>query len=232
MLGDYAVWNCGPDKTPKVTELLTTMKSVLQPALTNLLLPVSSPAYTVFFGDINRAPFVRSILENVANGTPVPPSSGQGMATESPLMFCATELNQATMVSAEGKRTDIYKLCADRPLGSAYIFRGNTMVVLCPRFFTYPAVPVRTSKICLKVDPHFNVFRQNDDRFSRYQLLILVHELVHYYTNALGDAEIDLEPEGSSLANYCMMLPVRKAVNHAYSYIYFVAGELVVMICF
>lgn len=214
MLGDYAVWNCGPDKTPKVTELLTTMKSVLQPALTNLLLPVSSPAYTVFFGDINRAPFVRSILENVANGTPVPPSSGQGMATESPLMFCATELNQATMVSAEGKRTDIYKLCADRPLGSAYIFRGNTMVVLCPRFFTYPAVPVRTSKICLKVDPHFNVFRQNDDR------------------NALGDAEIDLEPEGSSLANYCMMLPVRKAVNHAYSYIYFVAGELVVMICF
>ena len=225
MAGNYGVYNCGPNN-PKIIDLLTTIKSALQPALTSLLLPVSSPAYTVFFKDINRATFVRDILKNVANGVPVPPLGGQGIAAQSPLMFCTTGENQATYITAAGVRIDTYTFCMENPRVSAYIWRGQSITVLCPTFFKNPAVPVRTPESCLTVDPHFNVFRHDDKRFSDYQLWILLHELVHYYTFALGDnREPDIEPEGSYLVNYCLMLPAKMAVNHAYSYVYFVADE-------
>lgn len=79
----------------------------------------------------------------------------------------------------------------------------------------------------MTVDPHLNVFLHDKKGFSNYQLWILLHELVHYYTLATGDGGLDIEPEGSYFANYCLALPARLAINHAYSYVYFVAGEFV-----
>ena len=85
---------------------------------------------------------------------------------------------------------------------------------------------MRNPQGCLTVDGHFNIFDHDTKGFSDYQIWILLHELVHYYTHAIGDGGQDDEPEASGLANYCLMMPARMAVNHAYSYVYFVAGEL------
>lgn len=227
MAGNYGVYNCGPDNNPKVIELFSALKAALQPALTNLLLPVSSPAYTVFFKDISRAPFVRDILQKVAIGTPVPPLSGHGIAAQTPTMFCTTGENQVAYITAAGVRIDTYAFCMNHPRVSAYIWRGSAITVLCPKFFENPVAPVRSPRACLTVDPDFNIFDHDTKGFSDYQLWILLHELVHYYTHAIGDGVRDNEPEASALANYCLMIPARMAVNHAYSYVYFVAGESV-----
>lgn len=58
------------------------------------------------------------------------------------------------------------------------------MVVLCPRFFTFP-LQLQEGRTCLAVDAATNVFIGDGGGVHKTMVYALLHELVHVYLGAL-----------------------------------------------
>ena len=75
--------------------------------------------------------------------------------------------------------------CADATLEASAIWMGGTpVVVLCPRFFTFP-LRLAEGGTCLAVDPATNTFVADGGGVHKTMVYALLHELVHVYLGAL-----------------------------------------------
>ncbi len=214
--GPFYITNC-KSQDQHIATLLTTLRNVLLPVITDLGSSASSNAYTTFFKDIAYAPFVRDILSNIANGTSVIPEAGA--ESLAPRFICVDDRDQVTF-DLKGKQEDVYDFCRSRAESPALILLAASMIFLCPTFFTFPAVPVQSSASCYSVDPHRNQFVQKGRNLVEYQIWSVMHEMVHYYTFAKTARLVD-----EYGINDCLALLGRDAIVNPESYSYYVASK-------
>ena len=232
--GPYHIYNCN-GHTHELSIILYTLLATLERVLDDVSQSRASHAYTTFFGNAAFAPIVRDILSDIRAGTPIapgphalrdaPPSSFGPSAT--PQIVCITDYNQMTW-SVErggegGRQVDAYHGCL---LSFAHIysvfgakFLKNT-IVLCPLFFTYPAIPPPSKSICLPVDTDQNRFADSGEDMLDFQLWKILMELVHGYVYARSGQLVHMEN-----VNDCTSLVTRNAVNSATNYAFYAASE-------
>lgn len=105
---------------------------------------------------------------------------------------------------------------------------GTPYVVVCPFFFTQPAIPPArgSGSGCLSVDARRNRFVENGMGLVGFQVWELVHELVHFYVYASRGVAYDFYG-----VNACLAMLGRGAVGNAPSYVFYVASMLCVCVC-
>ena len=91
--------------------------------------------------------------------------------------------------SVLGLRPHIQRLafqdCSDSRLEASAIWMGGTpVVVLCPRFFTFP-LQLEEGRTCLAVDSATNTFIGDGGGVHKTMVYALLHELVHVYLGGL-----------------------------------------------
>ena len=236
--GPYHTYNCGTH-TPEVSILINTLIGTLQRVLEDASQHTSSPAYTTFFKNIAYAPTVHNLLSNITTGAPISPgphvipgaSPGLFGIPITPQFVCVTGYEQLTWSLENGgeggKQLDAYTACLQSPVHAFGVFGTRFLknsIVLCPDFWTYAAIPSSSKSTCLRVDPHFNRFRDDGKRLTNYQLWVILHELAHSYIYARSGSLIDVYS-----SNDCVSLSTSSAVNNPQSYVYYAASELISM---
>lgn len=194
-----------------------TLRQVLQPVITDLGSSTSSDAYTTFFKDIANAPYVREVLSNITKGVSVLPSLGT--PSSAPIFICVDGRDQVTF-SENARQVDAYTRCRTSGETPAMILLTTPYIVICPVFFTHPAIPIKSTASCLTVNPHGNLFVQNGKSLIKYQLWHILHELVHYYVYSTKEKHLDVYG-----INACLALISARAVLNAQSYTYYVASK-------
>ena len=203
--------------------LLKTMTAALQPAITDLGSTSSSKAYTTFFKDVSRAPYVRTVFSNVTKGVSV--ATAPGSPSSEPNFICVDARDQVTW-DENGQQVDAYTRCGGGEW-PAMALLTTPYIVICPLFFTQAAVPVQSSASCLKVRPYLNRFAQGGKSLIVYQVWHLLHELVHYYVYSTEQDSLDVYG-----VNQCVDLPGGKAMLNAQSYVYYVASKKMTQLSF
>ncbi|KAL9135983.1 MAG: hypothetical protein Q9175_002801, partial [Cornicularia normoerica] len=220
-VGDFSIHNCGAT-TPDVQTLINNLPHILLPAIQDASLPTSSDVYTTFFKDITYASYVHDILYNITTGATLP-SNASGLPVSNPGIFCLTGHGQVIQGSQERPGQDFYDKCLERnAFAMAQVDTpGAHLVFLCPRFWTQPAIPGRSTSACLTVLPHFNRFKQDDGgRLLSYQVWVLLHELAHHYIYETSRTEVDIYS-----ANDCAQLSASAAVENAQNFVFYVASK-------
>ena len=237
--GPYHTYNCGT-RTSEVSVLINTLIAALEPVLDDVSQPRSSPAYTTFFKNIAFAPLVYNLLSNITTGAlispgphavPDAPARLFGLPI-TPQFVCVTGFEQITWSLEQGgeggRQFDAFTACQQSPVHAFGIFGTKFLknsIVLCPAFWTYAGIPSSSKSSCLRVDPHFNRFRDSGKRLVNYQLWVVLHELAHAYIYARSGSLSDV-----ANSNDCMSLSASSAVNNAQNYVYYAASELIFMV--
>ena len=78
-----------------------------------------------------------------------------------------------------------YEDCTDPVLKASAIWMGGTpVVIICPRFFTFP-LQLEEGRTCLAVDRATNNFVGDGGGVHLTRVYVLLHELVHVYLGGL-----------------------------------------------
>ena len=236
--GLYSIQGCGPN-TSTIAAILALLPSYLEPAIKDTHSTRSSPAYNTFFKDINRAPFVRKLLQNIAYGTPVLPGLAQPgfHRVSSPVIACIPSpplsnpspnlVGLTPWVQAFAKED-----CNTYRGGSAtyglYI-GGTNIVILCPAWFSLdvPVVP-KSGRPCLSVDRKENLFRGQGYPLARNRRAWLVHELAHVYLVAATDKRVPVNEIYS--VNSCLRLKADEQRYMPNNYVFY-AGSRSTLFC-
>ena len=219
--------------------LLDNLLETLQTAITDVSQSTASDAYITFFKDIVFAPIVEGILTNITTGAPItpgphiirnaPPELFGSPVT--PQFLCVTDYNQMTWSIESGgqggQQFDAFDGCrspvhAYNVLGSKFL---NNTIVICDRFWDYPAFPPDSNSACLNVDPNFNRFRESGARMINYQLWVILSSLVQNYAYARSGRLVDV-----ATANDCRSLSARNAAASPRNYVLYAASELTFII--
>lgn len=148
---------------------------------------------------------------------------------KTPQFVCITDFNQMTWSKEKGgqggRQVDAYTVCTQSAIHAFGVFGTKFLqnsIVLCPSFWAYPSLPPssQSKSACLRVDPHFNRFRDTGKRLINFQIWVILQELALSYIYARSGSLLSV-----SAANDCYMLASSDAVNNAMSYVYYVASE-------
>ena len=198
--GLYSIQGCGSN-TSSIAAVLDLLPSYLEPAISDTHSTRTSPAYNAFFKDIDRAPFVRKILQNIAYGTPVLPGLPQPGFDKvtSPVIACIPSppfsnpspnlIGLTSWVQVFARRE-----CSRHSGGPAayglYI-GGMNIVVLCPVWFSSD-VPVKptSERPCIDVNQASNRFQGLGYPLARNRRAWLLHELAHVYLVAATNKRV------------------------------------------
>ena len=220
MSGNYGIFNCGTNATGIVT-LLETLRSTLEEVLQDLDSRRSSRAFNTFFKDIRNAPYVRQVIQNITSDSPT--SVIDTGHRNFPGFVCATAPRQVWWTSGDGEETDAYDRCLqhDRVAASSILSTADfPLIVLCPYFFEWPAIPPISKHSCSKVDSQSNAFADNGLGMIVFQMWAVMHELVHMYIYWSSGAELDLYD-----INQCLHLPESETVQNAQNYAFYAASQ-------
>ena len=234
--GPYQILNCDAN-TAAVSILISTLNHTLKSVLEDVSRHTSSDAFNTFFKNIAFAPTVYDILSNITTGTPFPPGPHAIKGAPSslfgppvtPQFVCVTNYRQITWSleagGSGGRQLDAFTACQESPIHSFSVFGSKYLrntIVLCDAFWRYPAIPLPSKSTCLRVDPHFNRFRDTGARMINYQLWVILNELAHSYIYARSGSLIEVRN-----ANDCMSLAAGSAVYSARNYVFYAASELI-----
>ena len=189
MSGPYSIQGCGSNAS-QIVAVIESMRAFLQPSLIDVTSTPTSDAYYTFFKDVNNAPFIARILNNIASGTPVVPGLAQpGFSKKtSPVIACIAETpvfqpDPALVGLTPWVQTFARRDCEDRGKTTIAVFIGGTNIVaLCPSWFesNHPMQP-KSAKPCIAVDQATNRFRGLGYPMARNLRSWMLHELVHVY---------------------------------------------------
>lgn len=196
----------------------------MQPSLSDSSFTHASAAYQTYFKDISYAPFINGVLQNIAAGTSMLPAQvAPGFSTSSPIITCVSTMPDphespvpfSPYISAI---TAGYQHCRSDPTGAigAYI-QGTPLIVLCPLFWGVSAKPTR--RICNRVNEATNQFQSDGLSLVNTQVSVLLHELVHFYSEAASGVQVT--HEGIRL-NDCVGLNAEQSRLNPNNYVYYV----------
>ena len=166
----------------------------MNPLLEDSAASTTSPSYNAFFQDIRFAPFVHSILQEIASGSPtesLTSLNGRPQAFKSPTIACLVE---HPMAEVDWNYLVMYEEAQDLAAADyrnnerfANIGQGTELIILCPLFFEQRRqVPTRG---CPKVDLATNRFKGIGNPIYNTQAFVLLHELVHVYLGAIKEPQ-------------------------------------------
>lgn len=193
----------------------------MQPSLSESSSTHTSAAYQTFFKDIRYAPFINGVLENIAAGTPMLPAQvAGGFLTSSPIITCVSTMldpHEASVPYISAIAAG-YQHCRNDPIRIAggYI-QGTPLIVLCPLFWGIPAKPTRST--CNRVNEATNRFRGDGLSLANTQVSVLLHELVHFYSEAASGVQVEYE---RIRLNDCVGLSAKRSRSNPNNYIYYV----------
>ena len=211
-IGPYLVANC-KSNNHLIATLLLFLGPMLQPAIEDLGSSSASDAYATFFKDVSYAPYVREIFTNITGGASVVPSSDTPSTV--PIFVCIDGRDQV-IYSLNNARIDAYDRCQSSGYVTSVALLGTPYILICPKFYNHPSVPVKTPTSCLTVDPSGSRFLQNGLSLIKYKIWHIIHELLHYYVWANKREMLDIYN-----VNKCVDLPGRRAVLNPSSYEYY-----------
>ena len=237
--GPYWIYNCGAH-TSDVSNLINVLNATLDSVIRDVSQTRSSNAYTTFFKDVVVASTVQDILLDIMIGEPIPPGPHAMRNAHpedfgwpvTPQLVCVTDYNQIKWSTAPGGRggnqIDAYTTCQQSPVNSFAIIGSKYLknsIVLCPAFWTFPAIPTSSKADCLKVDPNFNRFRDSGKRLVNFQLWVLLHELLHSYIYARSGSLSEV-----STANDCASLAAGSALDNTQNYVFYAASKSIFLL--
>ena len=113
--------------------------------------------------------------------------------------------------------------CSNPALGfpGAIWMGGSQVIVLCPRFFTFPPKPTR--KACLAVDSVTNEYKSTGFHVAGSQNYVLLHELVHLYIGARIDQR--RIPREAYTVQDCFGLKAGYSRYNPANYVYYVNSK-------
>ena len=132
-----------------------------------------------------------------------------------PIFVCIDGRDQF-IYSLNEARTDAYDRCQSSGYVTSIAVLGTPYILICPKFYSHPSVPVKTPTSCLTVDPSGSRFLQNGLSLTNYKIWHIIHELVHYYVWATKREVSELYN-----VNKCVDLPGGRAVLNPSSYEYY-----------
>ena len=227
--GLYSIQGCGSNAT-SIAAILDLLPPYLEPAITDTHSTRTSPAYNTFFKDVTHAPFVRTILQNIAYGTPVLPGLAQPgfNKVSSPVIACilspplsnpSPELVGLTLWVQAFARADCNTYRGGHPTYGLFI-GGTNIVVLCPFWFSSD-VPVepKSRRPCTGVDRASNQFRGMGYPLARNRRAWLLHELAHVYLVAATNMRVPVKEVYS--VNDCFRLRADAQRYMPNNYVYY-----------
>lgn len=217
--GDHTFYNCNA-RSGLLIYQLQRLRASLEPALHDLDNPSSSPAFKAFFKDIDHAPFVRRVLENITTGAPTSTVDGSNIT---PSFVC---LDGPGQLKTTDGGIDLYTRCSDQQedggdglVASAMVESPDKpLVAICPSFFRAPFSPQRINGPCLKL--HGGYFTEDGSSLVDRQMWILMHELAHFYLFWGSGARLDFYA-----VQECLALKKNKTVENVASYVFYAASE-------
>ena len=228
--GPYSIQGCGSNAS-QIVAVIESMRAFLQPSLIDVISTPTSDAYHTFFKDVNNAPFIAKILNNIASGTPAVPGLAQpGFSKKtSPVITCITDspvfrpnpalVGLTPWVQAFSKRD-----CKDRGKSTIAVFIGGTNIVaLCPSWFesNQPMQP-KSAKPCIAVDQATNRFRGFGYPLARNLRSWMLHELVHVYlVQATNQRLVSSEVY---TVNNCFELNAHRQMYMPNNYVYYASS--------
>ena len=196
--------------------LLSSLGLMLQPAIEDLGSSSASGAYVTFFKDVSYAPYVREVFTNITGGASIVPSPDTPPLV--PTFVCIDGRDQVSY-SLNKALIDAYDRCQSSGYVTAVALLGTPYLLICPKFFNKPSVPVKTPTSCLSVDPSGSRFLQSGTSQVEYQIWYIIHELVHYYIWPTKREKVDIYD-----VNKCVELPGHRAVLNPTSYEYYASS--------
>ena len=187
----------------------------------------TSGVFELFFKDTKNKAFVKTILQNVANGTGVIiPESMKYDYPQSPVILCRNRKKPpaSTDIYARlpGWRILTYEHCRQNPHIIAVYNNGNANIALCDRFWarTFPSLPPDGS--CFTNRGKTSLFFEYDGvGIAESRVYALLHEIVHYYVEAATQSTTIIDEPWLSGA---MALGADEAIHNAGSYVLYVYG--------
>ena len=216
--GRYTVVNCGSPNATRITSLLDTLWTVLQPAIRDAAVFVPSPAFSTFFNSLHNAPFVTQLLTNVTAGVSLYSPQKRFHQTGSPLFICVTEGGQ--IVGRRGG-TDYYYQCLLDPFKTLIAISGTSYIVVCPFFFSSGVPDLPPADKCLTTNPSVNRFRGTGVEVVNFNVWTLLEGILGYYIYATTGSEGSLATD----VNKCVRLGDEQMVENPTNYVYYVASK-------
>lgn len=203
------MYRCG-DQNQAVQRLLVQTTAMLEAAIGDVSTGIGSDfGYSAIFKDPVDVPYIKAVLQKMADGSPMPVQTYGMPAIRTPILICVKR----------GDRDPATAQFTSKCTGQetpAVLIPDTPWVVLCPSFFTMKVAPE-------KVDcPTMN---SKGMLFPKYSLIAnqasaLVRQLAHFY---LGPD--DLRPEVGDL-NEILTAFGDVTRRNARSYEYYAAGKI------
>ncbi|KAI9701894.1 MAG: hypothetical protein M1836_001238 [Candelina mexicana] len=210
--GNYEIHRCY-DRTPFVTRALDVLWTMLIPAIESASYGTGNAAFNAFFKSGSET-VVRTILNDVKEGTPKQTLWSGKNRKDTPVFFCVREPGKLIF-----QGVDIYQRCLRGAQGSAppaIYALGSNFIFICP---THWQMPLDPTYICPTVV---------NNLFSGYQLgllnsmpLNLLHELVHFYVDSMASIQ---QLEVLDWNSAVLQLNAIDSAKNAFSYVYYVAS--------
>ena len=212
----YTVQLCG-SQAAQVKNTLDILRTILQVAIQDTQSRAPSPAFKAFFKTLNRRPFVRRVLSDIANGTALPSKANKVPST--PQFACVTGPG-IVRFQVKDQFRDVYDDCRQNPLWTAIYYSGLNYIFICPLFFSQ-YIPPQPIGRCPAVDPTTNEFTGELKDLVQFKPYVLFHELAHFYVVPPSTENTQFEIYDWNAA---FALKAKRAILNAQSYVLYVAS--------
>lgn len=192
------------------------------------MLLATSTAFSTFFKSAGNKAFVKTVLENIANGTAVIiPDTMEYGGAQTPVLLCRNPHIPPAPKDMYNRlplwRTYTYHACLQDRRTVALFSSGNANIALCDPYWAIPTSPPAGS--CYKIRRTNSMqFSRDGDDVADTRLYVLLHELAHYYIEAESKTStvIDTTRVSTSIG-----YSADEAIHNAGNYIFYVYGESV-----
>ena len=155
----------------------------------------------------------------MSKGTPIMVKDGVEEVQVSPTFVCVSEDMQQSYWFSIGQGP--YDLCVRTQNALAIHDEFLNVIYLCSAFLALPERP--TGRNCPSIDTISNTFQGNNKTFFQYQTYVVVHELVHYYSEG-QDLDLASDPPETYDWNACVALSAEASIRNPNNFKIYVAG--------
>ncbi len=204
------MFRCDDQATAIVNGLLVQMTPMLEGAIRDVSTGSNSEfGYTAIFKDPASVPYIKTMLQNMADGSKMPVQTKDWPGDRSPIFICARPGNR------DPSMNQFSSACTSEQTPAVRI-PDSPWIVLCPTFFRMKEAPERTD--CPTEDSRGLMFLPNTMIGNQYTALI--RQLAHFY---LGPDNLPVEVTN---LNQIFSLSADETKRNARSYEFYVASKI------
>ena len=216
--GQYHIENCRA-YFPQLINVIDSALAAVGPALQDVRLgQTSTHGFRALFKYHGAKDYVENILRSIATLRPKHGLEPWPLLRTKPQFSCVIRNSKSLYPFVD---FDPWQICSFSGQAAFYASESS-FIFLCPRFFSYPAIPTDlTGRNCPGVRD--NQWVPNGRNLYDYQTYIILHELVHFYLQSHSLSGITLPPEQYFLDG-CVALDPLQSLHNPTNYQVYVAS--------